>query len=551
MLLFQILIFFLILLSFSTVVAGFGRILSSKTSRNFFQDVFLGFILISFTITIIHFFFKINLLISFLIFIFGVANFFYKNKFNLSNLMKRENIYYFLIVFLLIPIFLSQKYHEDFGYYHLPYALSFIEEKIIFGFANIDKPYVYNSIWLNLYSIFFLNEKDYNFITLPSFLIFVSFILFSTNQLLSKKEKVTSDYFLLITLFYFILKFTRISEFGVDLPAVIFSVLTIYYFLRFSETNLKDEKIEYFFIVSIFSIFSILIKLSTIPVLLLPIFLYLKYFQDLKLEVFKFKFLFVYFLFITFFIQQFIYTGCLFFPNNLTCLNVSWFNEDNMSLSYELELNNKSYSSLAKDYFTPEEYLRNFNWFSFWLKRNYTEILEHLLTITLPLILFLLFQKKKIRSNFVFKDKIGLYFYLIFGLVFWLNYSPVYRFGTHLFLTFVFILLISNLVSRNFSKKFFLFFLVSFSFFSFSKNIVRLNNVENIFFGIQKINNQYMLNEKNTNQIIKIYKPDVKKNNSVNGWQGRLCWNTPFICSYNKLDVKKKNGYLIINKLAN
>ena len=58
MLLFQILIFFLILLSFSTVVAGFGRILSSKTSRNFFQDVFLGFILISFTITIIHFFFQ-------------------------------------------------------------------------------------------------------------------------------------------------------------------------------------------------------------------------------------------------------------------------------------------------------------------------------------------------------------------------------------------------------------------------------------------------------------------------------------------------------------
>ena len=551
MILFKTLIFSLSLLFFSTSVAGFGRILSSKISRNFFQDVFLGFVTISFIITIIHFFFKINLLISFLIFIFGVANFFYKSKFFLSNLIKRENIYHFLIVFLLIPIFLSQKYHEDFGYYHLPYALSFIEEKIIFGFANIDKPYVYNSIWLNLYSIFFLNDKDYNFITLPSFLLFLSFILFSTNQLLSKNEKVASDYFLFITLFYFILKFTRISEFGVDLPAVIFSVLTIYYFLRFSETSFKDERIEYFFLVSIFSIFSILIKLSTIPVLLLPIFLYLKYFQDLKFEVFKFKFLFVYILFVTFFIQQFIYTGCLFFPNNLTCLNVSWLNEDNMNLSHELELNNKSYSSLAKDYFTPEEYLRNFNWFSFWLKRNFTEISEHLLTIILPLILFLLFQKKKINSNFVFEDKIGLYFYLIFGLVFWLNYSPVYRFGTHLFLTLVFILFISNLASKNFSKKLFLFFLISYVFFSFSKNIVRLNNVKNIFFGIQKINNQYILNEKNTNQIIKIYKPDVIKNNSVNGWQGRLCWNTPFICSYNKLDVKRKNGYLIINKLAN
>ena len=87
-------------------------------------------------------------------------------------------------------------------------------------------------------------------------------------------------------------------------------------------------------------------------------------------------------------------------------------------------------------------------------------------------------------------------------------------------------------------------------FFSFSKNILRLNKVENIFLGIQKIDNKYILNEKNENQLIKIYHPDVK-NNSINGWQGRLCWDIPFICSYNKLDIKKKNGYLLINKLNN
>ena len=88
-------------------------------------------------------------------------------------------------------------------------------------------------------------------------------------------KKKISDYFLLIVLFYFILKFTRISEFGVDLPAAIFSILTIYYFLKFSETDLIDEQKEYFFLTLIFSIFSILIKLSSIPVVLLPIFLFL------------------------------------------------------------------------------------------------------------------------------------------------------------------------------------------------------------------------------------------------------------------------------------
>ena len=92
-------------------------------------------------------------------------------------------------IIFIITLFFSQKYHEDFGYYHLQYALGFIEDKIIFGFANIDKPYVYNSIWLNLYSIFFLSDKNFNFLTLPSFLIFLNFILFSTIQLISKNEK--------------------------------------------------------------------------------------------------------------------------------------------------------------------------------------------------------------------------------------------------------------------------------------------------------------------------------------------------------------------------
>ena len=125
------------------------------------------------------------------------------------------------------------------------------------------------------------------------------------------------------------------------------------------------KKKNIFFLVLMFSTFSILIKLSTIPIVFLPIFLYFKYFKKLKFVIFKSKFFFIYILFILFFIQQFIYTGCLLFPSNLTCLNVSWLNQENINLSNELELVNKSYSSSAKNYFTPTEYLENFNWFSF------------------------------------------------------------------------------------------------------------------------------------------------------------------------------------------
>ena len=547
MIFFHILIFIVGSVLLSLSISGYGRLINLTIKKDFFLEIFLGFILITFLITVVHFFFKINLLISVLVLTLGVLLFFFKGKFKKSRLFKITDINYFVIFLLLIPIFLSQKYHEDFGYYHLPYAIGFIEEKIIFGFANIDQSYVYNSIWLNLYSIFFLSDKNFDFLTLPSFLIYLCFILFSYHQIISKNEKTISDYFLLTAVFYFILKFTRISEFGVDLPATIFSVLSIYYFIKFSEIDLKKERKEYFFLTLIFSVFAILIKLSAIPVILLSLFLYFKYFKVLKFEILKLKFLFIYFLFIAFFIQQFIFTGCIFFPSNLTCLNVSWFNEENINLSKQLELINKSYSSVGENVITPKEYLKNFNWFSYWFKRNYIEILEHLLTIIIPVILFLLSQKKKTNNKLVLNNKLGLYFFLILGLLFWLNFSPVYRFAIYLFLTLIFILFVDNLISRVFSKKVFIIFIITFVSFNCLKNIMRLTKVDEVFLGVLKIENKYILNDNSNNQLRKIYQPDTKKN-LKNGWQGRLCWNTPFICSYNKLVLKKKNGYLIINK---
>ena len=52
---------------------------------------------------------------------------------------------------------------------------------------------------------------------------------------------------------------------------------------------------------------------------------------------------------------------------------------------------------------------------------------------------------------------------------------------------------------------------MSFVFFSFSKNIIRLTKVENIFLGVIKINNQYKLSDKNISELVKVYEPDIKK----------------------------------------
>ena len=130
-----------------------------------------------------------------------------------------------------------------------------------------------------------------------------------------------------------------------------------------------------------------------------------------------------------------------------------------------------------------------------------------------------------------------------------MNFSPVYRFGVHLFVTLAFVIFLNFLIKKEFSKKIFIIFIAIFLIFNFSKNILRILNEKSIFLGIKKIENKYLINEISSNKYVKIYYPDIKKN-SLNGWQGRLCWDIPFICSWKKnIETKEMNGYLFINKL--
>ena len=169
----MIVIELLIFILFSSLIlislSGLGHIISFPYKKKFLDNIFFGFIVTAFLITLIHFFLRINHIIIAFIFLTGLFISLKIYRFSLIQKFSRNN-YYFLIFLILIPIYISQKYHEDFGYYHLPYLINTFNEKIIFGLANTNIAFVHNSIWLNIKSIFFFGE-NYNFTTLPSFLI--------------------------------------------------------------------------------------------------------------------------------------------------------------------------------------------------------------------------------------------------------------------------------------------------------------------------------------------------------------------------------------------
>ena len=100
------------------------------------------------------------------------------------------------------------------------------------------------------------------------------------------------------------------------------------------------------------------------------------------------------------------------------------------------------------------------------------------------------------------------------------------------------------------SKNLFLTLLCLFLTFNFSKNISRIIQKNYINFGIDKVNNKYVLyDDYNSKNAIPVFRPDIELNElNGNGWQGRLCWDIPFICSYSEIKVNLINNYYFISK---
>jgi hypothetical protein len=534
------------LISFS----GFGILLNNK-KEDFLLNIIFGYLISGILITFIHFFFAINLIVVIIIFMTGFI-LSIKNYNFLIQRVKKKFFFFFLVFLILIPIFISQKYHEDFGYYHLPYIVNLASEKIIFGLGNINDGFIHNSIWLNVISLFYFGN-NYNFVTLPTFFLYFIFIIYSVNEIINYKKHYISNYFLIICIFYLILKFTRISEFGNDIPSLIYSILGIFFFLKYEEEDNSLKKKNFFFRHLSFVAFAILIKFSVIPIIILTLFIFFRDFKVIGKEIFKYNYFIIYFLVIIFFCQQFIYTGCFVFPSKISCLDVSWFNNDFLNLGTNLELVNKSYS-IAQEFISRDEYLLNFNWVPYWFERNYPEIIEHLSTMLIPIFIFLLLSKNN-NNNINNTNNINylkvFVLFLVIGFIFWFTLSPVYRFGILYFLCLIFIFTIPLYKKKIFSKKIFLTLLCLFLTFNFSKNISRIIQKNYIVFGIDNVNNEYIIyDDYIANKTISVFRPNIKVNNlNGNGWQGRLCWDIPFICSYNKIKVNLISNYYVISKL--
>ena len=153
-------IFFSLILSIFFVFSA-GIICSKYLLRfnldnlEIYEFGFIGIFFLVFLSFVIHFFFALNIQTN--SFLFGIILFIFLIKINkFIFFLKSINLTFTSISLLLIFVMtLKYKPNEDYGYYHLPYIINLVSEKIVFGLSNIQVNFAWNSTWLNFSSLFY------------------------------------------------------------------------------------------------------------------------------------------------------------------------------------------------------------------------------------------------------------------------------------------------------------------------------------------------------------------------------------------------------------
>ncbi len=548
MVVFSFLIIPLIILIFYLSLKGLGffffKILFyDKNSANHLIYPVLAFPLLFFISTTIHLFFRLDPLINLLILVFGF--FIYLKNFKIEINLK------LLILILIFSIqFYGHNVNEDYGYYHLPYIINFISEKLIFGLYHLSMVQGYNSAWLNTGSTFYLPFFFDKTVHFANTLLIISVILFYLNFILKEKNISTfpiSTIYGLIAITFFITKNSRLNSFGVDVPGHIYASIVLFFFINFCENKDYYFRKTCFYLITLFSAFCILIKLSYVPLVIFPFLCLVANHKLLDKRIFIFSLIFI----LPWIIQQVAYTSCIIFPVNYTCISsLPWHSKQLiLDASFGLEVINKSVWNY-EGVLSYEEYAKNFNWLSTWFFRNVVELLENIFTFTIPiliLIIYNLIKSKKITISHPHKFLYLALIPIILGFLIWFLKAPVARYGIfyiNSILFFIFLIIFKNFLLNSSKKTIFLILVISLTF-NLSKNLIRIINIETYEDYPFPYKEKIIYKTKVINKF-NLHTPIMQSTN-----QSSVCWDTPILCrvgEFDDLEIGRNKGYIVINK---
>ena len=490
----------------------------------------------------LNFFFYLITTIGFFSFLFC----FYRKK------MKVNLFYYFFIVFIFIFIIYSNGENIDSPMYHYQIIKWLYNYKITLGLANLEIRFGDNSLWFNFLSLFQFKLKEFNSI---HSLNIIPFAILTYE--IFKQKKTLSYLFLTLSLsFLFFYSFLHPFNNGtilnhlhnpeVDTIGMIFFILSFYLLLMF----LDEKKKEIFNLLVITATLCFFTKLSYMGALLFPLIILIVFYKKNLFDIIATKLnFFILLLFFFWLLKNFLISGCLIFPLNFTCINVSW-----SPGADEIETYKNVVKGFARDtrerlrYLDFNHTIYTLNWFIPWFK-DYA-LNTSLLKITFILIssssifFFLLKRYTKFLTIKFKNEKIHLFLLisLLINFLIWFQ-APEIRFGWGTIISFncyfLSILFFYNVFYEKikvYLPKYLTFFFLLILLFDNKKNF----NIENLF-------NPY-ITKADYSKIVKIYELNDRDIYQATNWK---CYDFIEICVNSPKDqyfLDEKLGYLIFTK---
>lgn len=564
MILFTELLIFIFFVFFSLVsIIGFGKLFEliffDKNEKcHIGLTGFFGLFFLSSVSYITHLFTSHNYLHNSILFLIGIFLYIFFMKKKALNLEKNH---YVIFLFLLIGVFLA-KSHDDFGYYHLPNALHFAQNKLEFGLGNLNHGFKHHSSLFYLYSIFILPFIEIYLINVLNFFFLFFSVIFLFDNIfndLKKKFFDNSSLISIVFLILFISIFNRIGEYGTDITGQILAGILIYFSTKIilrKEVNINNILIITSLLVYLITIKTYFIVYSFIPIVL---FIYKKNKSNILKNIFLSKvFFFSVFIGIIFSIINVSATGCIIFPIKSLCFpNIfPWgLNLDTVSyLSTWYEIWSKAGAGPDFRVQDPSDYIKNLNWISNWINKYFfTKVSDFLLAVFVSLLLVSIFFKKNLKLSNISNFKKNFLFYLLILILFilWFLKFPSLRYGGYilvistLVIPFSFLFKFENLDNRKLKKNFLILFSISILIFV-SRNITRINK-EFAYSAVDNFKSFPFFYIKKTN-----YEEEIINNQKFYIVSNSSCWSTPTPCLRNtNIDIKYKFKYRFYEKKKN
>jgi len=472
---------------------GYGLLLKKiliNSEKYFLNDNFLvliyGYFLIIFINLFLNFFISLNHYLTTFLFLSGILAFFFFQK-----IKKKLIIDISLICLITLTLIYKINLNNDFGLYHAPYLSILSSEKIVFGISNLHFRFGHISAQ-QYYEILFSNLllKKVSIIICIA-LLFSSFLIFSIRKFLDDKISLSTIFLSLISI-YFFLRFSRFNEFGNDIIPNLLGLYCLYLSIQIFEKNtIITDYLEFKLLnITLLSIIILFSKLTLIIFLLLPTYLIIRLNFKIK-KIFFIKIFFLIILSSLYLTKNVINTGCLFYPvTEKICIQVSWFAKDSSYHAYveDRAIQSESWSKgwpqrnkiKFKDY--TDEFNKNLNWLSSWSKKHFDVVVKNIIIFiffpsALLFYLIVKFKNEKIIDKTKLLNIIFLCLTTIAGIIFWFIKAPLYRYGFSYIIGFIAMLYsyFFYFYYSNVNLKKYLMYILIFSIIIFSlKNIQRI-----------------------------------------------------------------------------